>query len=1373
MDRFLAHIRPPSLFSLSIVRRLSSFKPKSFDIKARIVERKTLRALLDLVDQLDASYLTGKNKLPVPPLVVDTTYLSIKSPDPRFPMPGRIGPDHNQQNKHIPAQSTTKLDPKRYGIDGKLLLDQLLTMTLPVDHQKDSITQLMGTHMVLSSPTNKKEFLSNLINHENLEIRAYDCPSLLRYELHRLFLNYNVLMQPLTAITIILKTNSDMSTWSPKIEEERNELTDQFIKLAHEMCAYLTGKQYWADFIDPSSGRPYYGPHTADTLFETDERYRYFGINIVDLGCCRVVEHLQHGTHIFIGCVFTSALKNDPNVEHLLKEFVNSNKKNKPLEDTTETENDNFMEDLAKALADYHDPRIDLVYKQHLHEQLNRFLIDPNSWQIALATFQQQQHQNVVLSPLLIYFLLQVLEHSIRHRYGDQQQIRQILLWLFLHLFDSIPVFVRSKLCLLIVQIVRCDNQWSLDEYFQTCYHLMETQPFLGLLLLTTTIEELGQLNEDCTIKRCNQLKTILNQHVPHILQIIHVLINKHDYELKDALLIKQQVLRCLDRLINRLSILPLPSQLIDDLFQYASSTWSIDALNCIHELILKQHLPRQYDAILHASLRHVIQLILIVEQNLSATIINKLTEILHSLFNLHLKRCESIESFPMFELLTGFYKFTLQQTTQDGFYACLDIWSIFIEYIKTNDEIRIMNKENSLEKYSQVLSSLSQELIQRIHNGQSIINNLEETTDLNDSETAIDRYIRESVDILSKLADIPILSSNILNLLITLLQPDIEKYKSIQKLIQTSPDSSQQYLLINNESMGVCSQILNSLNYLLYAFSRIANSCLLDNNNQQQSHFQTRLTLVHQFVQLIIYIIHIRFDLIHCSSKQLQNEFINVQTRSFECVNNLSQWLSQMLVLHNSNQDNRRLIQELITHIIDNCAPLIDSNNFDKSIAISVGSILSSLIPLTRQHMTFNEMNSIKHLIHRILSWNVMSNLKTNFPLYKLSIKIVLLLILAEQQSAEHFLGTIFQPLNTILSEPTTFFNQQQEPGSMRRTFLEYTILLTEVIESIRTENNKIRQHLFSSIQHLIINLNRFLSVIINRDTECETVLISLLLICFEILRTQMGKELVNTILQTTFSVFNIENIRNVLREPKPTAHTAVSRFLEFLSVLVNEPGNSKLAQQFLPTIIELCTTALYPAIRENFALDIRENYYKLVHNLLINNWRYFFKGNVLTTLNGDTETTANEHSFIQLMESIAWSFSQSDIEQFRTNLSSCNELQLKCGLYTKSIFHQHMSQALLSLLLTVLLVRSHELCRDDIISTLFYILTNDKTNNFVYFIQNYLEQSNIKLVLNDKYKHALLENYSRNETDLPSFAENLNNFTHDYRHHTTTSSL
>lgn len=93
-----------------------------------------------------------------------------------------------------------------------------------------------------------------------------------------------------------------------------------------------------------------------------------------------------------------------------------------------------------------------------------------------------------------------------------------------------------------------------------------------------------------------------------------------------------------------------------------------------------------------------------------------------------------------------------------------------------------------------------------------------------------------------------------------------MEKYKTIQKLLQTSPngyssihnssilierilflDPSRQQLLLNNESIPGCSQVLNSLSNVLYAFARIANTCLLDDNNHQQAFFQTRLTLVHQ----------------------------------------------------------------------------------------------------------------------------------------------------------------------------------------------------------------------------------------------------------------------------------------------------------------------------------------------------------------------------------------------------------------------------------------------------------------------------------------------------------------------------------------------
>lgn len=88
-----------------------------------------------------------------------------------------------------------------------------------------------------------------------------------------------------------------------------------------------------------------------------------------------------------------------------------------------------------------------------------------------------------------------------------------------------------------------------------------------------------------------------------------------------------------------------------------------MDALNCIHELILKQHVPRAYEAILYATLHHMVHLLLLANQNaIVPALTNKLTEILRSMFNMHLKRCESTEQFPMLDLLTGVYHFTLQQ---------------------------------------------------------------------------------------------------------------------------------------------------------------------------------------------------------------------------------------------------------------------------------------------------------------------------------------------------------------------------------------------------------------------------------------------------------------------------------------------------------------------------------------------------------------------------------------------------------------------------------------------------------------------------------------------------------------------------------------
>jgi hypothetical protein len=125
--------------------------------------------------------------------------------------------------------------------------------------------------------------------------------------------------QALTVITVSQKTSHDMKAWTPEMEEEREELTENFVNLAQKLRQKLNEAGYWADFIDPCSGRPFIGPFTNATLFETDDRYRNFGFDIEDLGCCKVISHHVWGTKAFVGSLFTNASLDSEELEEILR----------------------------------------------------------------------------------------------------------------------------------------------------------------------------------------------------------------------------------------------------------------------------------------------------------------------------------------------------------------------------------------------------------------------------------------------------------------------------------------------------------------------------------------------------------------------------------------------------------------------------------------------------------------------------------------------------------------------------------------------------------------------------------------------------------------------------------------------------------------------------------------------------------------------------------------------------------------------------------------------------------------------------------------------------------------------------------------------
>lgn len=140
-----------------------------------------------------------------------------------------------------------------------------------------------------------------------VELTVQDCPRLLRRDMKHLFPGMNFDNANICVMNITQKTEHDMKAWSEEMEQERDMLTASFISSATAIATTLRRCGYWADFIDPSSGRPYLGKFTNFALFETDDAYKQMGFRIEDLGCCKVLQHIAWGTNAFVGTLFTDA----------------------------------------------------------------------------------------------------------------------------------------------------------------------------------------------------------------------------------------------------------------------------------------------------------------------------------------------------------------------------------------------------------------------------------------------------------------------------------------------------------------------------------------------------------------------------------------------------------------------------------------------------------------------------------------------------------------------------------------------------------------------------------------------------------------------------------------------------------------------------------------------------------------------------------------------------------------------------------------------------------------------------------------------------------------------------------------------------------
>ncbi len=98
------------------------------------------------------------------------------------------------------------------------------------------------------------------------------------------------------------------------------------------------------------------------------------------------------------------------------------------------------------------------------------------------------------------------------------------------------------------------------------------------------------------------------------------------------------------------------------------------------------------------------------------------LTDFLRYFVGSHLRRFDAAATghnsqLPVIEFLVLMYKYTFLQTRPEGLFACLDVWSVFVDYVSTAVAASRDRAEGDrlLQRYREALLALVAELLKRI----------------------------------------------------------------------------------------------------------------------------------------------------------------------------------------------------------------------------------------------------------------------------------------------------------------------------------------------------------------------------------------------------------------------------------------------------------------------------------------------------------------------------------------------------------------------------------------------------------------------------------------------------------------------------------
>ncbi|XP_014398437.1 PREDICTED: exportin-6 [Myotis brandtii] len=767
-------------------------------------------------------------------------------------------------------------------------------------------------------------------------------------------------------------------------------------------------------------------------------------------------------------------------------------------------------------------------------------------------------------------------------------------------------------------------------------------------------------------------------------------------------------------------------------------------AMSCINELMSKNCVPMEFEEYLLRMFQQTFYLLQkITKDNNAHTVksrleeldesyIEKFTDFLRLFVSVHLRRIESYSQFPVVEFLTLLFKYTFHQPTHEGYFSCLDIWTLFLDYLTSKIKSRLGDKEAVLNRYEDALVLLLTEVLNRIQfrYNQAQLEELDDETLDDDQQTEWQRYLRQSLEVVAKVMEL--LPTHAFSTLFPVLQDNLDVYLGLQQFIVTSGSGK------------------------LVLFSNL-------------THFFLTCFFANRLVKVTLYGSQIKlYNIETAVPSVLKPDLIDVHAQSLAALQAYSHWLAQYC--SEAHRQNTQQFVTLISTTMDAVTPLISTKVQDK-LLLSACHLLVSLATTVRPIFLIS-IPSVQKVFNRITDASAQRLVDKAQVLVCRALSNILLLPCANlSESEQQWPMRSVNHANLIFAlsrdyrnlKPTAVASQRKMPLDDTKVIIHQTLsVLEDIVESVSGESTKSRQICYQSLQESVqVSLALFPAYIHQSDVTDE--MLSFFLTLFRGLRVQMGVPFTEQIIQTFLNMFTREQLAESILHEGSTGCRVVEKFLKILQVVVQEPG--QVFKPFLPSIISLSMEQVYPIIAERPSPDVKAELFELLFRILHHNWRYFFKSTVLASVQRGAaeEQMENEPQFSAIMQAFGQSFLQPDIHLFKQNLFYLETLNTKQKLYHKKIFRTTMLFQFVNVLLQVLVHKSHDLLQEEIGIAIYNMASVDFDGFFAAFLPEFLTGCD---GMDANQKNVLGRNFKM-DRDLPSFTQNVHRLVNDLRYY------